>query len=113
MLGPSALSPADVAGRWAIYGLDISDYCQLAAFETEGLFDNGDCPGWDLWVACLTEAKRGLHGSHALLVWVPDRLVARFDQGMRVMPMSPVVWADDPQVEGSDAVRSLREAGLT
>lgn len=112
LLPGAGVRAAPPAGRWAVYDPDLTDFCQLAVDDTDGLFDNADCPGWDLWVACVGEARNNACWSRALVVWVPERFIERFGHGLELMPMSPAVWADDPLAAECPAVGLLRQAGL-
>lgn len=96
LLPGAGVRAAPPAGRWAAYDPDGSDFSQLARSETNGLFDDADCPGWDLWVACIGTAETNVPWSRSLVVWVPETLVERFDRGLSMMPTSAVLWVDDP-----------------
>lgn len=83
-------------GRWMAYDPAGTDFGGLAAIETHSIFDEADCPGWEMWVGCLaprTESHEFFQRS--LIAWVPPQFLRGAEGAMQSMSGSAAIWADD------------------
>jgi hypothetical protein len=80
----------DMAGGRVLFTTIDTDSSEAATGLSNGYYDLDDLPGWDTWFWHRpTDRAWG-----AIYCWVPDRLVKLARDGMDVIPVMWVEWAD-------------------
>lgn len=83
-------------GRWMLYDPAGTDFGGLAAIEIRSIFDEADCPGWEMWVGCLaTQITDSEFFQRSLIAWVPPQFLRDAESATEVMSGSATMWADD------------------
>jgi len=74
----------------------VSTICDGAAeVESDGFFDEFNCPPWGTWVGIYTDPAGGISREAALVAWVPPALVDLAGRGIDVNPEGCILWLDD------------------
>lgn len=80
----------DLAGGRLLFTTIDTDSCGAATGPSNGYYDLDDLPGWDTWFWHRpTDRPWG-----AIYCWVPARLVELARDGMDVIPVLSVEWAE-------------------
>jgi uncharacterized protein (TIGR02996 family) len=105
--------PTDLAGgRLVLFAPSGSLSDGTAAIASRKFFDVDNVPGWDTWVAYVTEeVEPGGDGWRSYLIaWVPPRRLHDANAGIEANPEGCLAWADKAN---SPLLHRLRQAGLS
>jgi hypothetical protein len=81
---------SDLGGGRMLFTTIDTDSCEAATGPSNGFYDLDDLPGWDTWFWHRpTDRPWG-----AIYCWVPAHLVELARQGMDVIPVESVEWAE-------------------
>ena len=104
-------------GRLLAYSPRRALGLQLAFEDSGGLFDQMECPGWDLWLGLCPPTLLAVEsvGELCLLSWIPHELVPRAAEGIRSNPPGwGLEWVDEPEFivseEGSASLLEIVSA---
>lgn len=101
-------------GRILVFEPLQSMHDGLAAQETRGLVDVHNCPLSQFWLGTISRSdRREMAGDsdNLLVCWVPDELVDRMSNGMRMIAEQCLNWVDDEKWRNT-GIGQLLTAGL-
>ena len=95
---PVAPVGRDMAGGRVLLTTLDTDSCVAATEPSNGFYDIDDLPGWDTWFWHRpTDQPWG-----AIYCWVPARLIQLASNGMDVIPVLCVKWAESRPQQWTD-----------
>jgi len=92
----------DTNGRLLFSHYEECTFSGESELESNGLFDTGDIPAWDLWIDL--DLLR-----HGMYCWIPSQLVPLAEKAIEASFISNIYWADELTHPGAEA---LLEAGV-
>lgn len=84
-----------LSGRILCFYPELSMKDAIASKESNGYFDDSDCPPWDTWFYYDTHDIEGFHDEEysCLLSWVPHHMTLIISQAIAADTYGCLVWA--------------------
>lgn len=90
----------EIMGRILVLDTFSCTYDGLAADSTDGFFDDGDCPPWDLWIDYeITVAESPPRNVRGLLsAWIPKEFFGIVEEAILVSGGEALSWGSEEHV---------------